>query len=95
MTTGLPRPSDCRACGDPIRFVKLNTGKAMPVNPLPTPEGNVAAHLAGGRLVGFVISRDHLPGPLDPYRFRAHYATCEAVERGTRKPKPEPHPALF
>lgn len=94
MTTGLPRPSDCRECGEPIRFVRLNTGKAMPVNPLPTPEGNVAARLAAGRLTGFVISRDRLPGPLDPYRFRAHYATC-TVHHRPAKPKPAPDPVLF
>lgn len=94
MGTKLPRPSECKECHDPIRFVKLDTGKALPVNPQPNPEGNVAAHLAGGRLVGFVISRDHRPGPLDSFRFTVHHATCEAIERRT-KPKPEPHPALF
>lgn len=95
MSTGLPRPSECNGCHEPIRFVKLNTGKALPVNPAPNPQGNVAAGLRGGRLHGFVICRDHLPGPLESYRFTAHYATCEAIERKPTKPKPEPHPALF
>lgn len=94
MSTRLPRPADCNACHDPIRFVKLDTGKALPVNPAPNPAGNVAAKLRGGRLVGFVISRDRRPGPLDSFRFTAHHATCEA-----RKPKakatPEPDAALF
>lgn len=95
MTTGLPRLADCRDCGDPIRFVELDTGKALPVNPLPDPGGNVAAQLAGGRLYGFVISRDKQPRPTDQYRFRPHHATCTAVERKPSRPVPEPDPALF
>ena len=91
----LPRLSDCKACHEPIRFVKLDTGKALPVNPKPGQTGNVAAHLQGGRLVGFVISQDHRPGPLDSFRFVPHYATCSAIERKPSKPKPEPHPELF
>jgi hypothetical protein len=92
VTTGLPRPAECNACADPIRFVNLDTGKAMPVNPAPGPDGNVAARMRGGRLVGFVITAARRPGPLDRYRFTPHYATCEAVDR---TPKPAPDPALF
>lgn len=90
----LPRPAECRDCHDPIRFVKLDSGKALPVNPAPNPAGNVAAHLFGSRLIGFVISRDRRPGPGDTFRFTAHAATCEAIDRKT-KPKPAPDPALF
>ena len=96
MSTGLPRPGECRECAEPIRFVALDTGKLIPVNPLPNPErGNVAAHLAGGRLHGFVISRDRLPGPFDRLRFTPHAATCEAIDRTPKKPAPEPDPVLF
>lgn len=90
----LPRLSECRACHDPIRFVKLATGKALPVNPQPDPRGNVAAHLAGGQLVGFVISRDRLPGARDPFRFVPHYATCEDAKKPA-KPPPEPEAQLW
>lgn len=93
--SGLSRTlSECRDCHEPIRFVKLDTGKVLPVNPKPNVEGNVAAHIAGNRLHGFVISRDHLAGPLDPYRFVAHFATCEARKKPA-KPKPPPDPSLF
>lgn len=95
MTSQLPRLSECRDCGDPIRFVLIETtGRPMPVNPMPNQAGNVAAHLSGGRLLGFVVSRDRQPGPLDPFRFMPHAATCDArVEEP--KPRPEPHPSLF
>lgn len=95
MSARLPRPSECRDCQDPIRFVKLDSGKALPVNPAPNPEGNVAAHLFGGRLIGFVISKDKRPGVGDPLRFTAHHATCSAIARKKAKPKPAPDPALF
>lgn len=81
--------AECRDCHTPIRFVHLTkTGKAMPVNPLTNPKGNVAARIAGGRLSGFVISQDHRPGPLDPFRFLAHHATCAARQRKTSSTTP-------
>lgn len=94
MTTRLPRLSECRTCKDPIRFVALDTGKAMPVNPMPDVTGNVAARMIAGRLHGFVISHAKPAGPRD-LRFRPHYATCGEAQRKPAKPKPEPPPALF
>lgn len=94
MTTQLPRLAECHECHDPIRFVELDTGKAMPVNPTPHDTGNVAARMIAGRLYGFVVAQAKPPRPSD-LRFRPHYATCEAVERKPTKPAPEPDPALF
>lgn len=88
--------AECRGCHLPIRFVRLDTGKALPVNPRPNDAGNVAARIQGGRLTGFVISRDHRPGPLDPFRFMPHHATCEALaKKKPSTPPTEPEPALF
>lgn len=80
---GLPRLAECRECADPIRFVRMTTsGRAMPVNPTPNPDrGTIAARLVGGELLGFVISKDHRPSPLDSFRFVPHYATCEAQQK--------------
>lgn len=76
--------AECAACGEPIRFVRMTaTGRPLPVNPLTNEKGNVAARIVGGVLTGFVISRDHRPGPLDPLRFLAHHATCEARKTST------------
>lgn len=93
--TRLPRPAECRGCQEPIRFVRLDTGKLIPVNPAPNPAGNVAARLSGGRLYGFVISRDKQPGLGHSLRFTPHYATCEAAGRKPTKQKPAADPALF
>lgn len=71
------------------------TGKALPVNPSPDPtRGTVAANLRSGRFYGYVISSDRLGNPAYPYRFLPHHASCEA-RKSSRKPAPEPHPALF
>lgn len=93
MTPHRPRVplSDCRDCGDPILFVKMPTGRVIPVNPAPGPDGNVAAELIGSRLHGYVISAARPPAPR-LLRYRAHAATCGSRPR---KPPPPPEPTLF
>jgi len=75
-------------------FARLDTGTAMPLSPMPDARGNVAVHLAGGNLHGFVISRDRLPGPLDQ-RMVPHYATCEKQRTTPTKPARQPDEPLF
>lgn len=88
--------AECRDCHLPIRFVRISaTGNAMPINPKPNEAGNVAARIVGGQLVGFVISRDHRPGPLDSFRFMPHHATCEAKQRPSTTPNPAADTPLF
>jgi len=84
----------CRDCAAPIRFVRLDTGSLLPVDPLPHETGNVAARLYGNRLVGFVISKDHRPGPLDSFRLVPHHATCEARKK-PKQPAPPADESLF
>ena len=81
------RLSECRGCAAPIIFARLDTGKAIPLNPIPHPGGNVAARMHMGRLIGFVISKEHRPGPQDTWRLYPHHATCEALKK---KPAPAP-----
>jgi hypothetical protein len=97
MSTGLPRLAECNGCHDPIRFVRMTaTGRAMPVNPSPSPDhGTIAARLSGGSLVGFVITKDHRPGPLDSFRFVPHYATCETQKPKSTTPTPAADVPLF
>lgn len=104
MSADLPRLSECHECHDPIRFVKLDSGKAMPVNPKPGATGSVCARLVmnmasaigGKELRGFVISKDRPADQSWPYRFVPHYATCsERKPAAAPKPAPAPDPALF
>jgi len=104
MSAELPRLSECRACADPIRFVRLDSGSLMPVNPKPGATGTVCARLVmslssavgGKELRGYVISRERPADPSWPYRFVVHHATCsERTPAAAPKPAPAPDPALF
>lgn len=87
------RIGECRDCHLPIRFIRITTtDRAMPINAMPDPNGNVAGRIQAGRLVGFVISRDHRPGPLDAFRFMPHAATCVALAKN-KPSKPTTPPA--
>lgn len=90
------QPNQCRTCGAIIRFIRLESGKPMPCDPIPDPGGNVCATpTADGRAFvnGFVVARNRpvLPGTVV---FMAHWASC-----GGRDPAPrvvrEPEPTLF
>lgn len=88
------RMGECRDCAMPIRFVRLDTGRLIPVDPRPFHAGNVAASISGNTLVGFVMSKEHRPGPLTPFRFMPHAATCSERPK-TSKPTTPDDPALF
>ena len=68
----------CMYCHALIVFVKLDTGRPIPVEPVPYPDkGNVAAirNKRTGVLTGYVISQTK--PLLDGYeRFMPHRATC-------------------
>lgn len=93
--------SSCFRCHAVIKFVTMEeTRKNVPVEPIPHPEGTVAARLlkpaAYGmhpRLFGYVISRSR---PLeDGYSlYMAHHAECDRIATPTA-PKPRPEPSLF
>lgn len=92
--------SVCRECAAPIRFVRLDTGRALPVDPAPVVDGNVAAVRAGGHLIGYVLSHDKPMRPLH-LRYMPHHATCparaeeRAHARTPKKPEPDNQQALF
>jgi hypothetical protein len=88
------RLSECKLCQAPIVFARLDTGKAIPLNPIPDQRGNVAVHMSGGNLYGFVVTRDRLPGPTDR-RMVPHYATCEKQRTTPTKPARQPDEPLF
>lgn len=85
---------ECRLCQEPIVFARLDTGNAMPLNPVPDARGNVAVHMAGGSLHGFVISRDRGPGVTDQ-RMVPHYATCKEQRTTPPSETRQPDEPLF
>lgn len=80
--------SVCRQCERDIIFAVTAGGKRMPLDPAPSPDGNVAVyrdHL--GRLNARVLVRGVEP---EPYEKRAmpHFASCpgRAPERPVSRP---------
>lgn len=79
----------CRYCEATIRWVQLESGKSIPVNPISDPAGTVAASWQGASLIGYVTAKAR---PLrDGYQlYRAHRADCHPDK--PRNPTPA---ALF
>jgi hypothetical protein len=63
--------SACRSCKAEIRWAKTEAGKAMPLDPTPTADGNVI--IVGG--IARVLAKGTLV-PLGTDRYMAHWATC-------------------
>ena len=91
----LSRYAECSECCNPILFVILNTGKRIPVDPMPNPRGNVAARRIGNNLHGHVIGNALAVEP--PYlAHMPHAATCpDRKGPQATKTSPEPDPLLF
>lgn len=74
----------CRSCGAPVRWVKTNTGRPMPLDPEPVPTGNVVMCLG----LAHVLREDRDP---QVERFNAHFVTCPHAAQH-RKPRTRPKP---
>lgn len=66
--------SRCRSCGTEIKWAKTETGKSMPLDPTPVPDGNVElvngiAHVHGG------ADLEHAQAT-NTVLHKAHFATC-------------------
>lgn len=90
-------PGNCRSCDRPVRWVTAAaTGKTMPIDPAPAPNGNIIITAAGKAYVfathaDAVAMRDRSS---DPYlrmsgTYISHFATCPAAAKH-RRPAPEP-----
>ena len=81
----------CHDCQAQLLFVALlddqgrPTGKSMPIDPRPNPEGTVAAVRVGGRLEGHVLSGSR-PLQEGQTRYVTHHATCH--RKADRVPRP-------
>ena len=66
----------CKSCGAAIFWAKsATTGKAMPINARPDPQGNISLDLTGAAVVG--KAGVDLPGP----RYVSHFVTCPQHEK--------------
>lgn len=72
-----PQRGECRSCRRPILWVRTESGKPMPLDAKPRPDGNVVVR--GGRAV--YLSRD---STATDTRYVSHFATC-AQGKGWRR----------
>ena len=68
--------SVCKACGAPIKWIKMASGKAMPVDakPIPfrsDPKGGLTLVEEDGRVVRGMMDIES-----DKYGYTSHFATC-------------------
>lgn len=71
--------STCRSCGAGITWAVTGTGKRMPVDAEPDPNGNVVLHdptTPGGPPVAAVVPRRLGDPPPVFARYTSHFATC-------------------
>lgn len=85
-------------CGAPVRWVRTETtGALMPIDPDPTPTGNVVPlTMDGGTIVARVLTDAELHRHQGP-RYVAHWTTCpNAGDYRRRTPAATPdQPTLF
>lgn len=82
----------CSSCGELVVWVESGRRqKAMPIDPLPTPSGNLRLERLGRGQVAHVLRKGEAwKGP----RFRSHFATCPFGPSHRRRPKaPDDRPA--
>lgn len=70
--------NSCRSCGAPVRWVRTEAGRRMPINPDPDPAGNLVLDVTG-----LAVQVD--PTATGP-KYTSHFATCPEAARH-RKPK--------
>jgi hypothetical protein len=79
VPTILQASSACRACGQRIAWVTTSHGNAMPVDPEPTPAGNVAVMRDGaGRVISRVATQTRPPEAFETV-YMPHVATCSPL----------------
>jgi hypothetical protein len=75
--------STCRSCGAEIRWaVSMSTGRRMPIDAEPTPDGNVLLHPGGGA----TVLAAGVPVPVGRSRYTSHFATCPHANTHRRTP---------
>lgn len=78
--------SACTICEAPIQWMSTITGIRLPIDPKPTPKGNIVILPSGRIRIIPVEERDRSHGP----RYTSHYQTCPAsaeAKKGAARPK--------
>lgn len=73
----------CKGCGAPVRWVEsVKNDKAMPIDPLPHPNGNLRLERRGHGVLAHVVPKS---APRPERAYRTHFATCPAAGQMRRR----------
>lgn len=78
----------CRSCGQRIRFIRMKSGKSMPVNERfvnykLAPEGKDRVVTPNGEVVSYIVGVNVMEA--DGYGYVSHFATCPSANQHRRK----------
>jgi hypothetical protein len=77
--------SSCSGCGASIRWASTEAGKAMSLDPLPRPGGNVILVNQGrSRLVAVTVPRSSLP-VVGRSAYQSHFVSCPMADQFRRR----------
>lgn len=74
----------CKGCGQPIRWARTTKGRRIPLDPEPTPNGNLAFDQTEEEGASFVRV---VPVGARPRLYTSHFATCPAAASFRRSKK--------
>ncbi|HKE66002.1 MAG TPA: hypothetical protein VKB59_15305 [Micromonosporaceae bacterium] len=72
----------CRSCGKPVLWVETANGKRMPVDPEPSPRGNLWLSFDPDRaaFTAHTAARGNGDEPASVARYVAHFVTCPQAD---------------
>lgn len=80
----------CRSCRVGVRWVETVTGSRMPLDPDPTPDGNVEfTHPDREEGPVRVLKASELAGDCTRYRYKSHFATCPHARTWSKGKTPQ------
>ena len=80
-------PAYCKKCGRPIQFIRMKSGKLMPVDGfsfqiVPSDKGGIYFKEDGSSVRGVVVST---PGPNSVKAWQSHFVTCPEGDNAHRQ----------
>ena len=78
--------SKCRSCGADILWVRMASGKAMPVDASPTVGGNIQVKGDGTASVASAEAVEMARGELVPTLHYSHFVTCPNADAHRKEP---------
>lgn len=74
----------CRSCGAPIKWVLTTTGKNMPLDPIPTVDGNCWVERWDHGVPVVQVTSGFVPGRI-PMRYTSHFASCPNADEWRKR----------